>query len=160
MRDRATAGPGGRTGVRASGGVRWPLIRACAPPHIYINVKQHCGGHLHPLDKGVRVAWRACADDGAAAPGVVWGYPVARAWEPGPGPRYGGSGWPNRGAGFRRGALAADPGVRPPPYLHKCQTTLRRPAERSGETAVPSWNSRVAGRDGHRGLHSEVYTRL
>ena len=36
---RATAGPDGRTRVRASGGVR-----PSAPPLIYINTGQHCGG--------------------------------------------------------------------------------------------------------------------
>ena len=103
-----------------------------------------------------------CADSGAAAPGVAWGrHPVAQAWKPGSGagPRYRGSEWANRGVGFRRCAPAAGSGVSPPPpYLHKCRTILRRPAGRYGETAVPSWNSRVAGRDGHQGPHSEEYT--
>jgi hypothetical protein len=71
------------------------------------------------------------------------------------GPRYCGPGWLNVGVGFRRRA----PGC-PPPYLHKCRTTLWRPTVRCGKTAVPSWNSRVAGRDGHRSLHSKVYIHL
>ena len=41
----------------------------------------------------------------------------------------------------------------PPPYLHKWQTT-RRPVERARGKGVSSRNSRVAERDGHRGLHS------
>ena len=68
------------------------------------------------------------------------------------GPRYCGPGWSNRSAGFRRRAP-----VCPPPHLHKCEAALRRLAERCGKTVVPSWNSRGAGRDGHRDLHSKVY---
>lgn len=68
------------------------------------------------------------------------------------GPRYCGPGCSNRSAGFRRRAP-----VCPPPCLHKCRATLRRPAERCGKTVVPSWNSREAGRDGHQGRYSEVY---
>ena len=117
------------------------------------------GGHSHPPDKGgagrvESMCRRRCGGSGCGA-----GCPVARAREPGSGVGlraarrgYRGSGWSNRGAGFRRNAP-----VCPPPFLHKCKVTPRRPAERGGETAVSSWNSRVAGRDRHRGLHSEVY---
>ena len=94
-----------------------------------------------PLDKGVSDAWKACAADGAAAAGVVWDAP-----EPGLGsrvrmrvcgPRSGGPGWSNEGAGFRRRTS-----VCPPPHLPKCRATLPSTAERCGKTAVPSWNSR------------------
>ena len=43
---RATAGPGGGTGVRASGGVR-----PSAPPHNYINARCHCGSPRNSVGK-------------------------------------------------------------------------------------------------------------
>ena len=64
---RATAGPGGRTGLRASGGVC-----PSAPPLIYINARQHCGDQRGGAGKQRchlgTLGWRTAMDIGACTP--------------------------------------------------------------------------------------------
>ena len=105
------------------------------------------GGHSHPLGQGgVGCVEGVCRRRrGGSGCGCGVGCPVTRAW--GPGPDAGRWAALLRARMVERGCglQAVYARLPPPPYLHKYRATLRRPAERYGKTAVPSWNSR-AGR--------------
>ena len=107
-----------------------------------------------PLEQG-GVGWmegvccRQCGSSGCGA-----GCPATRGLGAGSG--CGSAGRPTTGPGGGTGGLQAVC-ARLPIGLHKYRTAMRRPAERRGEAAMPSWNFRMAGRDAHGHLHSQVY---